>query len=80
MGWKRRDGRWVILELDGLGKYRPDRKEGLEGTVRTLTDERRREAHIDLSDVIVIRVSFSEALDTAYFDRLLRAAGVPRRR
>ena len=80
MGWKRRDGRWVILELDGLGKYRPDRKEGLEETVRTLTDERRREAHINLSDVIVIRVSFSEALDTAYFDRLLRAAGVPRRR
>lgn len=80
-GWRLNDGRWIIGELDGLEKYRG--RGGAAGTVeaaiRAMARERRREAHINLTNATVVRFSMDEVRDTSYFERLLANAGVPRR-
>ena len=82
-GWRLEDGSWVIGELDGLGKYRTGGVAGtrndLDAAIRVLAAERRRESHLCLSGFKIVRFSRRDVLDTAYFERLLTAAGVPRR-
>ena len=82
-GWRLEDGSWVIGELDGIGKYRKDdvngTRNGLDAAIRALAAERRRESHLCLSGSKVVRFGMRDVLDTAYFERLLTAAGVPRR-
>lgn len=82
-GWQLEDGSWVIGELDGLGKYRTGgvdgTRNGLDAAIRALAAERRRESHLCLSGSKIVRFSMRDVLDTAYFERLLTAAGVPRR-
>ena len=82
-GWWLEDGSWVIGELDGIGKYRKDdvngTRNGLDAAIRALAAERRRESHLCLSGSKVVRFGMRDVLDTAYFERLLTAAGVPRR-
>lgn len=82
-GWRLEDGSWIIGELDGLEKYRKDNgrgtRKGLDAAIRTLAAERRRESHLCLSGSKIVRFGMRDVLDTAYFERLLTAAGVPRR-
>ncbi len=83
-GWRLEDGSWIIGELDGLGKYRKGdgdgARKGLDGAIRALAAERRRESHLCLSGSKVVRFGMRDVLDTAYFERLLTVAGVPRRK
>lgn len=83
-GWRLEDGSWIIGELDGLGKYHKGGGDGackgLDATIRVLAAERRRESHLCLSGSKVVRFGMRDVLDTAYFERLLTAAGVPRRK
>lgn len=83
-GWRLEGGSWIIGELDGLGKYHKDSdaesRRYLDAAIRVLAAERRRESHLCLSGSKVVRFGMREVLDTAYFERLLTAAGVPRRK
>ncbi len=83
-GWQLEDGSRVIGELDGIGKYRMGNgdgtREGIDSAIRVLAAERRRESHLCLSGSKIVRFGMRDVLDTAYFERLLTAAGVPRRK
>lgn len=74
------DGRTIDLvigELDGLDKYfNSDMNGGLPA--RALLRERRRESRLTLMGAPIMRFSYGEALDVAYFDKLLRRYGIPR--
>lgn len=74
--WRLPDGRLVAGELDGMGKYKA--AGGLDGTVRRMSRERRRESHLNLGGVRVLRFSMGDVYDRAYFERLLTSAGIPR--
>lgn len=80
-GWQLYDGRWIVGELDGLEKYRgkSGTAEAVDNALRVMALERRREAHINLTNATVIRFSMDEVRDVAYFERLLTNARVPRR-
>lgn len=78
--WRRGDGKVIIAELDGMGKYQPQKSGGagsLDHAVSVLAAERRRESRINLTGATVVRFSLAEALDEGYFFRLLSEAGVP---
>lgn len=78
--WRRGDGKVIIAELDGMGKYQPQKSGGagsLDHAVSVLAAERRRESRINLTGATVVRSSLAEALDEGYFFRLLSEAGVP---
>lgn len=82
-GWLLSGSRPIIGELDGMEKYKRSRGGGaasLDGAVRAMSRERRREAHLNLTNVKIVRFSLSDVHDTAYFERLLTEAGVPRMR
>lgn len=51
----------------------------VDAAIRAMARERRREAHINLTNATVVRFSMDEVRDTSYFERLLASAGVPRR-
>lgn len=82
MLWRSPSGRLIICEFDGLDKYlgaaKADRT--IEHVAAKLSDERSREAHINLiKDAIVIRVTSRDLNDPAYIVSPLGHAGVPRR-
>lgn len=77
--WRLSDSTTVVAELDGRDKYvDPSMLKG--DTIDALLAERRREARLTLSKqaVRVMRFSFAESQNRAYFERLLLAYGVPR--
>lgn len=76
--WRLPDGRVVIGELDGGGKYLAD-GEGAAEALDHMRRERLRESRLNLTGAMVIRFSFEQAMDRAYMERLLANAGVPRR-
>lgn len=83
--WLRKDGGAVIGELDGKIKYKGDQAghsadidRALEGAIETLTEERLRESHLNLTGMTVVRFSFKQATDESYFEKLLTRAGVPK--
>lgn len=76
-GWCLDSPRPIIGEADGLEKYAKGAT-SVKDAVRSMSRERRREAHINLTNATVIRFSYEDVLDTAYFERLLETAGVPR--
>lgn len=67
----------IVGEADGLEKYARGAS-GVEEAIRSMSRERRREAHINLTNAVVIRFSYEDVLDAEYFERLLETAGVPR--
>ena len=78
--WRRCDGKVIIAELDGMGKYQPQKPGGgggLDHAVSVLAAERRREARINLTGATVVRFSLTEALGEHYLFRHLSEAGVP---
>lgn len=78
--WELPDGSLVFGELDGKEKYTNPQMTGGVPTEDLLLKERRRESRITLANtpIRVMRFSFAEACDQAYFARLLDAYGVPR--
>lgn len=81
-GWLLETLHPVIGELDGFEKYRAsggvEPQAQIDHAIRVMSKERRREAHINLTGAKVIRFSLRDVLDSAYFERLLDEAGVPR--
>lgn len=77
--WMLPDGREVVGELDGKGKYIHGAAHDSAPAIATLTRERVRESHINLTGATVLRFSFAEAMDEGYMRRLLEKAGVPMR-
>ena len=78
--WTLPDKTTIAGELDGRDKYvDPEMTEGRD-VCDVLLAERRREAHLTLSDhpVRVMRFSLAEAKNPAVFERLLSSYGVPR--
>lgn len=78
--WDLPDGGVILGELDGRDKYTDKVMIGDRDIEDVLLAERRREAHLTLSDsaVRVMRFSLAEAMDSRGFERLLSAYGVPR--
>ena len=80
-GWVLADGRVVLAELDGYEKYQKAagrQDDSVSGAIMAMRKERRRESHINLTHATVIRFSLADVFDTAYFQRLLETAGVPK--
>lgn len=82
MGWRLSNGRYILVELDGLSKYlyangKTHGEPSVYQAVRTMRAERLRESHLNLTGATVLRLSFSQALDADYLFRLLSAAGAP---
>ena len=76
--WRLPDGRVVIGELDGGGKYLAD-GEGAAEALDHMRRERLRESRLNLTGAMVIRFSFEQAMDRAYMERLLRTPESPPR-
>lgn len=79
--WVLPNGDIIIGELDGNDKYVRDRdgsKVSPDVTARHLIDERHRESRLNLTGAMVVRFTYREACNKAYFERLLCQAGVPR--
>ncbi len=82
MGWRLPNGRYILVELDGLSKYlstnaRTHEEPSVYQAVRTMRAERLRESHLNLTGATILRLSFAQALDADYLFRLLSTAGVP---
>ena len=69
------DGREIIVELDGMGKYGSD----ISATKAALVEERQRESHLSVHGIPVMRILFARVYDDAYLCNLLDAYGIPRR-
>lgn len=69
------DGREIIVELDGMGKYGND----ASATKAALVDERQRESHLGVHGIPVMRILFARVYDDEYLCNLLDAYGIPRR-
>lgn len=79
--WLLPDGREILGELDGTGKYLTDRagaKRATKDVVKQYSDERLRESRLNLTGATVVRFSFANVKDTDFFVKLLSEAGVPR--
>jgi len=77
--WKQDKG-WpnVIGELDGREKYvNPSMTSGSD-VVQVMADERLRESRISIADARIVRFSYAQATNAAFFTRLLSSFGVPR--
>ncbi len=77
--WMREDGTRVIGEFDGRGKYEDAALRGNRSAVRVLEDERKRESLLSLYGMPIVRFSYRDVTDKAYFARLLESFGIPRR-
>lgn len=83
--WRLPCGKTIIGELDGEVKYQGTDRQNPHGlqsddlahAVRVLSDERRREARLNLTGATVVRFSYAEALNAPYLVKLLTTAGVP---
>lgn len=80
MGWRREDGTWVLLEVDGKAKYYEAARGG-EKTVREMAEafskERLRETHLNLTGAVVLRCSVEDAYSGDRLRNMLLHAGVP---
>jgi len=76
--WDLGDGNEVIGELDGHEKYLNPRMTNGKDIVEVMTDERLRESRVCGSGAKVMRFSYANVLDRAWFTRLLCCYGIPR--
>ena len=71
-------GGLVIGELDGIEKYFSPVMNRGEGAAGALLRERIRESRITITRAAIVRFSYQDVLDDAYFSHLLETFGVPR--
>lgn len=76
--WEFPDQRDVIGELDGREKYVDPNMTSGRSVVDVLADERLRESRVSGADAKVMRFSYAQVLDRAYFTQLLCSYGIPR--
>lgn len=76
----REDGSRIIGEFDGRAKYEDASLRGGRDALRVLEDERRRESRLTAYGMPIMRFSYRDAMNAAYFARLLKRFGVPWRR
>lgn len=77
--WMREDGMQVIGEFDGRVKYESRDLRGDRSALRVMEDERRRESQLSVYGMPIVRFSYRDVMDAAYFARLLGRFGIPRR-
>lgn len=77
--WVRADGRVILGELDGDGKYMEEELMGGRSIDEVLSDENIRGSRFTLYDVAMMRFRFGDTVDPARFSRILDEYGVPRR-
>lgn len=77
--WRLPNGKKVICELDGLGKYLPETADGnvVEHAVKEISRERIRESHLNLTGATVVRLASSDLRDPDRVAHILEIAGVP---
>lgn len=68
----------IIGELDGREKYVDPNMTNGRSIVETMASERLRESHLTGIGAKVMRFSFADVINTAYFVHLLESFGVPR--
>lgn len=81
MAWRREDGSYVFLEVDGKVKYlkrNSGKDKTLEEMASTFSKERLRESHLNLTGATVLRCAVGDAYETDRFFTMLARAGVPR--
>lgn len=76
--WEQQDRPNVIGELDGREKYLSESMTHGRSAVEVMADERLRESRISLSGARIMRFSYAQATNGAFFTRLLSSFGVPR--
>lgn len=77
--WLTEDGVVIVGELDGKEKYyKPGMTDG-KTVAEVMSEERIRESRISLTNAKVMRFTFAQVLNKAYFEHLLSEAGVPYR-
>lgn len=78
--WDLWNGSTVFGELDGRDKYFDPAMTGGKGLEDVLLAERRRESRVTIGDrpIKIVRFSYAEACNDAYFTRLLESYGIPR--
>ena len=77
-GWELEDGRWIIGELDGKGKYIDPGMLGDRGMQDVLLEERLRESRLSAYGVKIMRFPYSYVLDRSKLVGLMQIYGVPR--
>lgn len=75
--WRLPDGRCIIGEFDGRGKYEDLDKLGGKSSVDAMMDERQRESRLTLLGYPLIRFTYDDLLHPHRLANLLRVAGVP---
>lgn len=76
--WILDDGTVIIGEFDGKRKYVDPAMTKGRDLVEVLTAERLRESRLSVHGARIVRFSYDDVLDIAYFTRLLESYGVPR--
>lgn len=76
--WTLSDGTVIIGELDGKQKYVDPAMTKGKDLVRILSDERLRESRLSINGARIVRFSFDDVCNVAYFAQLLESYGVPR--
>lgn len=76
--WLLPDGREVIAELDGFGKYTDAEMLQGKNIADVLVAERQRESHITALGISVMRVLFKRINEPGYLEGLLDAFGIPK--
>jgi hypothetical protein len=77
--WETGVARPIFGELDGAAKYADRSGAGEKVSGKALLAERRRESRLTLCNASIMRFSFEEAKNRAFFKALLERYGVPRR-
>ena len=77
--WVRADGRVILSELDGDGKYVEEELMGGRSIDEVLSDENIRGSRFTLYDVSMLRFRFKDTNDPVAFSALLDEYGVPKR-
>lgn len=78
--WILPDGTVILGEFDGKQKYIDPAMTKGKGTLGALAAERLRESRLTATGARIVRFSYEDVCDLAYFERLLDAFGVPRDR
>ena len=76
--WRLPDGRIVVGEFDGMGKYTDENMLVGSTTAKALVAERQRESRITLLGFPVLRFTYQDLARPYRLHNLLRAAGIPR--
>lgn len=76
--WRLADGRIILGEFDGKGKYRDPEMTRGASSLEVMMAERQRESHLTLLGYPVLRMTYEDLRHPVRLERLLDGAGIPR--